>query len=315
MSRSGKRWYVIRVESGKEEKTLLFMDVIIDLAPLGRAFIPKVTRKRKYRDGWREMYLPFVPGYIFFETDDPMSLFFELKKVPQMTLLLRMDEDMLAVSRKEEAFIKSFLGEDDVVAVSVAHKEGDKVVIDKGPLTGREAMIKKIYPHKRKAVISTEMFGRTIELTLGLEILSSERIDEAPQEARPDPVVKLRNELREGGNWREPLWETVRHYQGHTFRTSGRGKEHSGSVGFTYRIRTSSRTGHETGELEFSTREQGKTVTRSSVELALSKGMELMESAGCVSGPKKLGVFGASYLYAMFLEWGLIKKGDKNVHR
>ncbi|MBQ9360176.1 MAG: hypothetical protein IJT96_03985 [Lachnospiraceae bacterium] len=134
-------------------------------------------------------------------------------------------------------------------------------------------------------------------------------------EARQKAVLKLQDASGKGLGWKGLLWETVRLYQGCTFRTSGRGKEHSGSVDFTYRIRTSSRTGQETGELEFSTREQGKTVTRSSVELALAKGIELMGTYGCVSGPKKLGGFGASYLYAMFLEWGLIKKGDKNVRR
>ena len=32
----------------------------------------------------------------------------------------------------------------------------------------------------------------------------------------------------------------------------------------------------------------------------------MLEKKGNISGPKKLGVFGASYLYPMFLRFGLI---------
>ena len=164
-------WYVIRVNSGREEEALLFMRTIIDLEGIGRAFIPKVTRKRKRRDGWKDVVYALVPGYIFFESEIPEQLFFELKKVPKRTDLLRIDEDILSVSPKEEVFIKALLDPDDMVTVSTGHKEGDEVIIDKGPLVGKEALIKDIDIHKRKAVIATEMFGRIMELTVGLEVL------------------------------------------------------------------------------------------------------------------------------------------------
>lgn len=43
--------------------------------------------------------------------------------------------------------------------------------------------------------------------------------------------------------------------------------------------------------------------TRSSVKVALKV---TLEEKGNISGPKKLEVFGASYLYSMFLRFGLI---------
>lgn len=166
-------WYVIRVNSGKEEDALFFMEKVLKLDELGRAFIPRVVRRRKYKDGWHDRYLPFVPGYIFFETADPKRLYFDLKKVPRRTTLLRMDEDILAVSPEEESFIRSFFGREDTVEVSIIHKEGDRVIVDSGPLAGREAIIKKIWAHKRTALISTEMFGRTMELKVGIDFLST----------------------------------------------------------------------------------------------------------------------------------------------
>lgn len=50
-----------------------------------------------------------------------------------------------------------------------------------------------------------------------------------------------------------------------------------------------------------------KTITKSTVELALIKTLEM---GGNVTGPKKLGVFGASYLYPIFIKLGIIKTMD-----
>ncbi len=50
-----------------------------------------------------------------------------------------------------------------------------------------------------------------------------------------------------------------------------------------------------------------KTITKSTVELALIKTLKM---GGNVTGPKKLGVFGASYLYPIFIKLGIIKTMD-----
>ena len=120
----------------------------------------------------------------------------------------------------------------------------------------------------------------------------------------------LKADIQSGNDWSGSdgsLWKVISMYQGVRFRTSGRGKEHIGCVAFSYEIKKSSRTGNYTNELLFSTREQGKSITRSSVELALKDALKVQERDGCVKGPKAIGqIFGISYLYAMFVTWGLI---------
>ena len=50
-----------------------------------------------------------------------------------------------------------------------------------------------------------------------------------------------------------------------------------------------------------------KSISRSTVELALKNALEEQERAGFVSGPRKLNTPGAhSYLYALFLRFGVI---------
>ena len=86
---------------------------------------------------------------------------------------------------------------------------------------------------------------------------------------------------------------------------------HSGSTAFTYVLKVSSRTGEETGELIISTRKQTKTITRSSVELAFERCIKVQNECGYVKGPKSAGqIFGGSYLYAMFIAWGVITDGE-----
>ena len=94
------------------------------------------------------------------------------------------------------------------------------------------------------------------------------------------------------------IWNLMLSHSGETFHTAK-------GLPFTYHQKVS-KTGEPLGELIIDRKE--KTVTRNTVLLAYRRALELMETEGCVSGPKKLGVFGASYLYPVFLTLGICKK-------
>ena len=56
------------------------------------------------------------------------------------------------------------------------------------------------------------------------------------------------------------------------------------------------------------TGEKKKSISRSTVDLAYTKAMEM---DGTVKGPKALGIPGAgSYLYPMLIRFGVIKQGE-----
>ena len=82
------------------------------------------------------------------------------------------------------------------------------------------------------------------------------------------------------------LWDTLVLFQGYPFYTAKK-------LQFTYTLK-----GHEM----FVTRKE-KSLTRASIMLAFWKALELGRMA---SGPKKLGTFGASYLYPVFLHLKVI---------
>ena len=82
------------------------------------------------------------------------------------------------------------------------------------------------------------------------------------------------------------LWSTIEIFSGYSFTTVK-------GLRFRYAVNGN----------EIQINRKKKSITRSSVKVALKV---TLEKKGNISGPKKLEVFGASYLYPMFLRFGLI---------
>jgi len=92
------------------------------------------------------------------------------------------------------------------------------------------------------------------------------------------------------------LWDILTTHQGEQFATCGRGSLPGKQ--FTYTIKG--------GEMFISTKE--KSITKSSVVMAYQKALLIQSTKGCVTGPKKIGTFGASYLFPIFLRLGFITR-------
>ena len=87
----------------------------------------------------------------------------------------------------------------------------------------------------------------------------------------------------------DALWSMLTYLQGCVFLTAK-------GLKFTYKIKGG----------EMFVNRKSKSITQATVFMALRKAMEL---GGTVAEPKKLGTFGASYLYPIFVRLGVIR-GD-----
>ena len=132
----------------------------------------------------------------------------------------------------------------------------------------------------------------------------------------PDERQNAIEELQSDGS-SVSLWKAVIAFAGETFQTSGRGSRPG--IRFTYRVSESGgcagrKYAGETVEgygnelwISVDDKEQKKSISRSTVDLAYSNAREIMMTEGRVSGPKKLRVPGAgSYLYCLFISFGVI---------
>ena len=86
------------------------------------------------------------------------------------------------------------------------------------------------------------------------------------------------------------LWPAISSLRGRTFLTAK-------GLPFSFTVR---------GNELFISRKD-KSITRATVELAYRKAVALLTSGEPVDGPKKLGTFGASYLYPLFIALGIIE--------
>ena len=103
-------------------------------------------------------------------SDDIDRLYQELKKVPEITKMLgRKDKVIYPIEDKEVEFISGFAKDNHKIDMSYGFIVNDKIIIESGPLKGREGLIKKIDRHKRKAVIEMKFLNQTISASVGLE--------------------------------------------------------------------------------------------------------------------------------------------------
>ena len=94
------------------------------------------------------------------------------------------------------------------------------------------------------------------------------------------------------------LWKTVIAFEGYPFLTAK-------GLRFSYALKRG-KNGLPTAEIEIDRKE--KTITKATICLAFRMALEIQRREGYVSGPKKIGGFGASYLYPMFLRFGVVRQ-------
>ena len=165
-------WYVLRVETGHEDRAERELRKNIGTEALCDICVPRSEYKRKFHGKWKIVQGALFPGYIFVLTNDVFALHVMLPKISGITYIIKNDAGFLPLDEKGLSFLKAFrLFDDDVIGFSEGYIEGDEVFITKGPLQGQTAYIAKINRHKRIAILSVNMMGRDVEVKVGLEIL------------------------------------------------------------------------------------------------------------------------------------------------
>ena len=67
---------------------------------------------------------------------------------------------------------KIFLNDEDIIDISEGYMEGDKIHITAGPLLGQEGFIKKVKPRQGIAILEMNIFNRTTEVYLGMDLIT-----------------------------------------------------------------------------------------------------------------------------------------------
>lgn len=168
------KWYVFKVITGSEEKLNKIISKELE-KEIGFVFVPMVEYKLKFANEIKTELKPMFPGYILAESDDIYLMCKSIKqKFIDCKILTNSDGEITPLHQHEVDFLMQFSDKDNCVRASQGFKENDKVVITKGPLLGKEALIKKVNRNKRIAIIEVSLMGEIRRVTVGLEILSGD---------------------------------------------------------------------------------------------------------------------------------------------
>lgn len=168
-------WYAIQTTTGQENQTIAVCKALIEETLLQGIFYPKTEMMKRYEGAWHKEMRPMFPGYIFAVTDQPNELYTEFLRVPKLTKLLGTDNVPVALSEAEVTLLRKVTNQEHIAEMSVGVIEGDRLIVKDGPLVGIEGLVKRINRHKRMAVVEVKMFGRMIEMALGLEVVEKKK--------------------------------------------------------------------------------------------------------------------------------------------
>ena len=167
-------WYLIQVQTGREEQIVEEARSYQVQEYFDEIFAPHYERKKKYLGQWHMETALLFPGYLFVISSRPKELYQALKRVPQLTKLLGTGEKWTPMTEEDIAAVEALSGKERLMKFSEGYIQGDSVTVISGPLKGLEGKISRIDRHKRLAWLTVELFGRTVELQAGLEIVRKE---------------------------------------------------------------------------------------------------------------------------------------------
>ncbi len=175
MSEQVKKWYVIKVVSGKEAKIQKLMENEIQRNGLqdyvGDILVPteKVVQIRNGKRIQKDKTL--FPGYIYMEANLSGELPHVIKSIPGVMGYLSgvKGGDPMPLSKKE---VNRILGKIDEMAMNadqiiIPYNVGDAVTVTDGPFKGFEGVIEEVNKDRKKVIVMVKFFGRKTPLELG----------------------------------------------------------------------------------------------------------------------------------------------------
>lgn len=167
-------WYVIFVENGYEEevclfinkvKPYLFKDIKYNL------FIPK-RKIYERKKGIKQVVIRRIfPGYILVETETIYEFYNRVKGSPHILKFLKDNYDFLQVKINEISLLLQMTNKEGIIEISQAFNLNDKIMITKGPLSGKDGIIKKIDIRKGRAKVKFSINNNVFYIDLGIDVM------------------------------------------------------------------------------------------------------------------------------------------------
>ena len=153
-------WYLLKCPEGYEADYIEKCQELTEGQETTEIICFQYHRMMRYRGSWHLERRALLPGYIFLFGEESICL---EEKGQEKEILLR---------PCERPFVKMLCSDgDNLIGMSEGIIKEGTVMVTKGPLRGKESLIRKIDRHKRTAEIEIPFEGRREkQITVGLEI-------------------------------------------------------------------------------------------------------------------------------------------------
>ena len=170
-------WYVLFVQTGREEEIVdelkrIFTDTHF------KPFLLKTVHVFR-RQGKKSLFQKICfPGYVFIESNKTSDIFtarmFSLAyPIKHIYKVLHYGDNRtdIAIHESERIELSKLFGKEYCADISQGFKENDFVKIISGPLVDQESKILRFNKNRNEAVVRIDMFGKPVEVLVGLNVL------------------------------------------------------------------------------------------------------------------------------------------------
>ena len=135
------------------------------------AFSPKIVQRKWIRGECHEEIKPFLPGYVFIYTDEPLSQFREIRMMEGVGRWLGERERDYQLQGDDLKFAEMLHGHGGTIGIMKTYREGDRVKLAKGMMGDFEGEIIKLDRRKGRAQLQYNFDGSTYKVWVGYEMI------------------------------------------------------------------------------------------------------------------------------------------------
>ena len=166
-----KEWYVVRVQSGREDTIKDNLERRIKLTGMdkfiSRVLVPseRVSEMKggKTRVSKRKMY----PGYILVEMEPNDEAWFAIRETPGIGDFIGAHGRPSAMSKEEiDKILEVMERQDDKPKLKINFKVGDSVKIKEGPFENFTGIVQEVVPSKGIIKVMLTIFSRSTQVEL-----------------------------------------------------------------------------------------------------------------------------------------------------
>jgi len=179
-------WYALQCVSGKEP---VVRDGVVKTFANYSTFFPKRELEIRKNGKTSVQVKALFPGYFFLQSSsrllyqEGLELTRKLNGMCSSAALLKVvgmhknpksigSDEIVPVMNDEMDMFLNMTNDNEVVEFSQYKKTGDKVQIICGPLSGREGIILKINPRKKRVKVGVNLLGQVQVIDLGAEMIA-----------------------------------------------------------------------------------------------------------------------------------------------